>query len=110
MPKKRSSVISVEVVDETVEFTTADLCRSCGVHAEIIVEMVEHGILEPSDISQTHWSFEGNNLRRANTALRLQRDLGVNLAGAALALDLIDEIRTLRRRLRTQSRRDPTRD
>jgi len=29
-------------------------------------------------------------------ASRLQRDLGVNLAGAALALQLLDEIETLR--------------
>lgn len=110
MPNEMSSVMSVEVVDETVEFTTADLCRSCGVHAEIIVEMVEYGILEPSDTTQARWSFRGNNLRRATTVLRLQRDLGVNLAGAALALDLIDEIHTLRRRLRAESSNDPTRD
>lgn len=110
MRKKASSVVSVEVVDETVEFTTADLCRSCGVHAEIIVEMVEHGILEPGETAHTRWSFRGNSLRRATTALRLQRDLGVNLAGAALALDLIEEIRTLRRRLRVESRDSPTQD
>ena len=29
-------------------------------------------------------------------AWRLQRDLGVNLAGAALALQLLDEVQTLR--------------
>ena len=110
MPKKASSIVSVDVVDETVEFTTAELCRSCGVHAEIIVEMVEHGILEPSHTTRSRWSFRGNSLRRATTALRLQRDLGVNLAGAALALDLIDEIHTLRRRLRVASRNKPTWD
>ena len=109
MPNNAPSVMSVEVVDETVDFTTAELCRSCGVHAEIIVEMVEHGILEPRGTTHTRWSFRGNSLRRATTALRLQRDLGVNLAGAALALDLIDEIHTLRRRLRVESRNDPTR-
>jgi chaperone modulatory protein CbpM len=33
-------------------------------------------------------------------ALRLERDLGVNLAGAALALDLLDELNRLRARQR----------
>jgi chaperone modulatory protein CbpM len=45
------------------------------------------------------WRFSGTHLRRATVALRLQRDLGVNLAGAALALELLDELDTLRARL-----------
>jgi len=36
-------------------------------------------------------------------ALRLQQDLGVNLAGAALALQLLEEAETLRARLREAS-------
>jgi chaperone modulatory protein CbpM len=32
--------------------------------------------------------------------MRLQRDLEMNLAGVALALDLLDEIESLRMRLR----------
>lgn len=34
------------------------------------------------------------------TALRLRRDLGLNLAGAARALQLLDEVEALRERLR----------
>jgi chaperone modulatory protein CbpM len=32
-------------------------------------------------------------------ALRLKRDLGVNIAGAALAIDLLEELEELRARL-----------
>jgi chaperone modulatory protein CbpM len=38
-------------------------------------------------------------LRRARLAVRLERDLEVNLAGVALALDLLEEIDRLRRAL-----------
>lgn len=34
------------------------------------------------------------------TVLRLRRDLGLNLAGAAQALQLLDEVEALRERLR----------
>jgi chaperone modulatory protein CbpM len=35
-------------------------------------------------------------VQRVQTAIRLQQDLGVNLAGAALALDLLEELQELR--------------
>jgi chaperone modulatory protein CbpM len=44
--------------------------------------------------------FSGCALLRARAALRLVRDLEVSVAGAALVLDLLDEIETLRARLR----------
>jgi chaperone modulatory protein CbpM len=40
-------------------------------------------------------------VRRVEIALRLQRDLQVNLAGAALALDLLEETQRLRARLQS---------
>ena len=39
-------------------------------------------------------------MHRAKVALRLQHDLGINLAGAALALHLMDEMEALRAQLR----------
>jgi len=39
-------------------------------------------------------------LQRARTALRLTHDLELNAPGAALVLDLLDQIDTLRARLR----------
>jgi chaperone modulatory protein CbpM len=39
-------------------------------------------------------------LRRARLALRLERDLEINLAGVALALELMEELEYLRRKLK----------
>jgi len=66
-----------------------------------IVELVEEGVLAPVGREPHHWRFSGIHMRRARVALRLQRDLGVNTAGAALALQLLDEVEELRARLRT---------
>jgi chaperone modulatory protein CbpM len=62
--------------------------------------MIEFGIIEPRGESAAKWQFSGGCLWRVTTVVRLQRDLEVNLAGAALALDLIEEVRELRRQLR----------
>ncbi len=48
----------------------------------------------------TRMRFAASTLRRARRVMRLQRDLGVNLSGAALALELMDEIDALRAQLR----------
>ncbi len=95
------------LLDEQTELTLSDLCRACSSSADWVIELVEYGALEPSGREQIEWRFSANNLARAQTAMRLQRDLDVNLAGVALVLDLLDEIKFLRTRLKcTQSNFD----
>ena len=62
--------------------------------------MVEEGILEPRGARSTRWRFPRRAVRRARAAHRLQRELGLNLAGAAMALDLLDEFEELRTKVR----------
>jgi len=104
MVDKDLSVPVVELIDEQTTFTLAELCRCCAVEAELIEALVEHGILEPVGRQGRHWCFPASSLRRTRITLHLQRDLGVNLAGAALALDLLERIDELDARLRSLSR------
>jgi len=91
--------------EETVTISMAELCRACGVHAELIAEYVEYGILEPQGREMMVWQFPAASLHRAQRALRLQHDLSINAAGIALALDLLDEVSALRARLAAQQDR-----
>jgi chaperone modulatory protein CbpM len=52
------------------------------------------------ELDAAEWRFSGAQLRRARIALRLERDLGVNAAGVALALELLEELEQLRRERR----------
>ncbi len=85
------------VLDERTVLSLRDLCRACDVHAELVIEMVEHGVLQPRGRVPTEWRFAGDALIRAQKALRLTRDLHVNWPGAALAIELLDELQRLRR-------------
>jgi chaperone modulatory protein CbpM len=58
---------------------------------------VEEGVISVLEIDAAEWRFSGAQLRRARIALRLERDLGVNAAGVALALELLEELEQLRR-------------
>jgi chaperone modulatory protein CbpM len=91
-----TKVLSGIVLDEETVLSLSDLCNACSSHAEWVVELVDEGILQPAGRNQEQWRFPGTSLQRARTAMRLQQDLQINLAGVALALDLLDEIESLR--------------
>ncbi|SHF37264.1 transcriptional regulator, MerR family [Microbulbifer donghaiensis] len=90
--------ITGAILDEESELTLGELCRACGMPAERIIALVEEGIIEPRG-SRVRWRFSGICVRRVRKVYTLERDLGVNLAGAALALDLLEEIERLQARL-----------
>ncbi|MBK7900838.1 MAG: chaperone modulator CbpM [Azonexus sp.] len=92
--------VSAVILEEQGNLTLADLGHACAVQAEFIVDLVQEGVLAPAGEAPHRWRFNGAHLVRATVAFRLQRDLGVNLPGAALALQLLDEIEALQARLR----------
>jgi len=91
-----------EIPGYDAPLTLEQLCRSCGLPREQILLLVEEGIIEPKATvtgSAEHWQFHWKSLTRVRTSTRLQQDLGVNLAGVALALELLERIEQLERRL-----------
>src|SRR5579863_4153621 len=92
-------ILQGTLVDENTLLSIEDLCRICAIERSHVVEFVEEGVLEVATVHAAEWRFGGSALRRARTAVRLQRDLELNLVGVALALDLMDEIERLRRDL-----------
>lgn len=84
------------VFDEDLTLTLREVCEVCGVEEVRVVDMVREGIADPLDPQAGTWTFSGVAVTRIRTAYRLQEDLHVNLAGAALALDLLEQIERLR--------------
>ena len=89
--------ISAVLLDDSVELSLDELCSLCHVTEELVVEIIAEGIVEPSGAERAQWRFSGVALTRVQRVVRLQRDFDVNLPGAALALDLLDELERLRR-------------
>lgn len=92
--------LSGEVLDDSLELSLGELCRTCQVPAEHVLELVREGVIEPIGADRTRWRFRAVSVRRVWRAQRLNRDLGVNMAGAALALELLEELEQLRARVR----------
>lgn len=88
-----------EILDESLELSLKDLARRGAVHVEIIIELVQEGVLEPQGPAPDQWRFRGPDLIRLRRAINLQRDLELNLPGIALAIELLDELDLLRAKL-----------
>lgn len=99
---KRITVTEVLILEEQQDLTLDELCRACHTEVEQLVALVEEGVIAPRGAEPALWRFTGVQLRQARVAVRLQRDLGVNMAGAALALQLMDELDALRGQLRAR--------
>jgi chaperone modulatory protein CbpM len=99
MNDSASGAISGYVLGENDGLSLAQLCALCQTEPEFVFELVEEGVLEVQRTQVTTWRFRALELRRTFTAARLQRDLGVNAAGAALALQLLEDIETLQRQV-----------
>lgn len=100
MGKQLIPILTGRRLDDEETLSLAELCRTCAVHADRILDLIDEGILEPKGADPRRWRFSGSNLQRARIAVRLQRDLDINLPGVALALDLLEEIDRLERQLR----------
>ena len=87
------------VIEEETQFTLLELSRVCDVQAQAVFELVAHGVIDPLGDTHHAWRFGGDSLRRTRVALRLIRELGVNPAGAALALELMAQVEELRARV-----------
>ncbi|PKM09965.1 MAG: MerR family transcriptional regulator [Gammaproteobacteria bacterium HGW-Gammaproteobacteria-10] len=93
---KALTIYSGTLLDEHIRFTLMELSVLGKTSAEWVIELVDEGVLEPEGETATDWRFDARALKRLQAVERLQRDLGINLPGAALVLDLLEEVEALR--------------
>ena len=73
-----------------------ELCHVTELSSNVIIEVVEHGIVEPEGNDPENWVFNAQMVIVTKKACRLHRDLGLDWPGTALAIALLDEVEQLR--------------
>lgn len=77
--------------------TIEELASAAGLHPELVAKFVSYGLLEP-DASDPAL-FPASAVERLRCIVRLRHDLGVNLAGIAVILDMRVKMEALQREL-----------
>ena len=80
----------------TVYLRFEELCHTCNASEEILIQLIEHGIVEPGGESPEEWRFDSTMVAIARRAARLHRDLGLEWEGIAIAIDLLRKTEHLR--------------
>jgi chaperone modulatory protein CbpM len=94
-------IVEAEFVDEAACLHFDEFCARLAVQQRWISELVEIGALEPrGGFEPATWVFAIADLPRARMMARLVGELEVNLQGAAIIVELIEERRQLVSRLR----------
>jgi DNA-binding transcriptional MerR regulator len=76
------------------------LARLGNTHPALVSQYIRLGLLDPLEDRGEHgWRFDDSSLRVLRKIQRLRSDLGVNISGVAVVLELLRQIDDLRREL-----------
>ncbi|MGH8140249.1 MAG: chaperone modulator CbpM [Steroidobacteraceae bacterium] len=100
----RNTAPDAHLLGESDWIAAADACRLCLIDLTAIVELVDLGVVASRGPAPQEWQLPAAALPRLRIAGRLMRDLGVNVTGAALAVELLEAQRELERRIRSLER------
>jgi DNA-binding transcriptional MerR regulator len=93
MQRYEMVVRSIESNDVTLD----DLAAMAGMHPALVERFVEFGLLQPTATRGTLLLFDSLKSGRLLSIMRLRNDLGINLQGVAVVLDLLERLRGLER-------------
>jgi hypothetical protein len=71
------------------EMTLDGLAACAGMHPDLVARLVDFGLLQPV--------FDASKVIRLRSIQRLRNELGINLEGVAVVLDLVERLQALER-------------
>lgn len=101
---ERIDLLEAHLLGDNDWIQVETLLGLCDLTLDAVVELAELGIVAPRGGAPDEWQLPAAALPRLRTMSRLMHDLGVNLSGAALAVELIESRRQLERRVRELER------
>ena len=79
-----------------------------GTRTTLVARLVKLGVLEPIGDDLNEPLLQTRSVIRLRRMARLRRDLGVNFAGAAVILDLVDRIEELKKEVAAVASKERT--
>jgi MerR family transcriptional regulator/heat shock protein HspR len=81
------------------QVTFDELAARAEMHPELLARLVEFGLIEPVSARGDLSVFDSSKIWRLLCIRRLRSDLGINLQGVAVVLDLVERLGDLEREI-----------
>ena len=91
---KGNEIVIIADYNASTSLTLTEIIEITQTSEAFIQELIDFGILIPRD-----QVFSLEHLQRIKTVQHLQQDLEINMAGAAMVLELLDQIDEMEERL-----------
>jgi len=91
----RTDVVAVSNQEEVL--TLDMLALRAGIHPAQVRQFVDFGLVQAIRRQDTVLLFDASTVPRLRVINRLRKDLGINLEGVAVVLDLLEKLRALQR-------------
>jgi DNA-binding transcriptional MerR regulator len=98
MPNSQTRALTLWRTEHSL-LTLDDLASAAGMTPEIVDAFVRYRLIEPAPKTTNYQLFPSSCVDRLKRILRLRNDLGVNLAGVAVILEMAERIEELMREL-----------
>ena len=95
-----TQVLEARLLGESDWIAATEICQLCRLDLDAVLELAALGVMSSRERAPGEWQVPATALPRLRVVGRLMRDLGVNVSGAALAVELLDAQRELEIRLR----------
>jgi DNA-binding transcriptional MerR regulator len=79
--------------------TLDELAQAADLHPDLVARFVDFGLLTPVEQERPRLLFDPAAVLRARAIQRLRHDLGVNLPGVAVILDLTERLHAAQQEL-----------
>jgi chaperone modulatory protein CbpM len=95
----KDNILIGVLIEETTTYSFREVCHKYQIPKELLIEMIEQGLFPNQPTEPEQIALDQKALHRIESAFRLHKDLGINLPGVALALELLEEIEKMRNEL-----------
>lgn len=80
------------LIEESETITYTEVCQKYNIPEKLLVEMMEQGLFSNQSTRLNELQLNQKELHKIESAFRLHRDLGINLPGVVLAIELLERI------------------
>lgn len=94
------TIIAGVLMDEDSTISFVEVCQKCNISEEMLLDMIEHGLFSSSPPRNKISDVDQRTFIRIQSACRLQQDLGINVPGVVLVMELLEELEQAREELK----------